>query len=440
MKYDKFFALAKEKGIQECDLNITESYSLSFSLFHGEVDDYQNNNGYSIIARGLVNGKFGTAVCDAWDSKKAEFLVNEILANAKVIEDEDPMFIFKGSEKYHKINPFNKELHVISIDEKLRALHELEKAIKEGDKRISEVASVSYSEKRTTFTLLNSHGLKLSQKINYFFVMGQAVAKERDQVKSGFDYTLGNDFSKFDIKGLAKDIIKSATEQLGGEACKSGEYKTVLANNVVADLVGAYVSSADAEEVQKHTSLFAGKLGQKIASSKLTIEDKPMAKTLFSRYFDDEGVATYNKPIIKNGVLQTYLYNLTTAAKENRESTGNASNGGGKMGVSPTYLFVKPGKKTLDEIFQEIGDGVYITDVQGLHSGLDPQTGNFSLQANGFLVKNGKKDHALDVITVSGNLMKLFNDVTCVASNIKTFASAISCPSVLVKKLAIGGK
>ena len=281
---------------------------------------------------------------------------------------------------------------------------------------------------------------KLSQKMNYFFVMGQAVAKEGNQVKSGFDLVLENDFNKLNIDSLAKDIIKSATEQLGGEACSSGDYPTVLANNVVADLVGAYVSSADAEEVQKHTSLFAGKLGQKIASSRLTIEDRPMAKTLFSRYFDDEGVATYNKAIIKNGVLQTYLYNLTTAAKEGRQSTGNAASSGAKMGIAPTYLFVKPGKKSLEEIFKEIGNGVYITDVQGLHSGLDPQTGNFSLQANGFLIKDGKKDHGLDVITVSGNLIKLFNDVTCVGSNQKTFPSSISCPSVLVKKLAIGGK
>ena len=153
MKYDKFFQLAKEKGIKECELFISESYSLSFSLFHGEVDDYQTNNGFSIIARGLVNGKFGMATCDSWSNKKAEFLVIEILANASVIEDDDPMFIFKGSEKYHKVNPYNKELHDISIDKKMSLLHELEDGIKNGDKRISEVAGVAYSEKRTVFDM-----------------------------------------------------------------------------------------------------------------------------------------------------------------------------------------------------------------------------------------------------------------------------------------------
>ena len=77
----------------------------------------------------------------------------------------------------------------------------------------------------------------------------------------------------------------------------------------------------------------------------------------FARWFDDEGVATYNKAIIKNGVLQTYLYNLTTAAKEGVKSTGNGYRAGGKMGVSSSYAVLKPGKKSLEELFKEVGEG-----------------------------------------------------------------------------------
>lgn len=101
---------------------------------------------------------------------------------------------------------------------------------------------------------------------------------------------------------------------------------------------------------------------------------------------------------------------------------------------------MKPGKKSLEELFQEVNNGVYITDIQGLHAGLDPQTGNFSLQSTGFLIKDGKKDRPLDIITVSGNLMKLFNDIKTVGNDSKTFISAVSCPSIIIKKLSIGGK
>ena len=438
MKYDYFFELAKQKGIEECELKIHESYSLSFSLFHSEMDSYEMNNGYSITARGLVNGKFGTASCDVFNKEKAEFLINEIIKNAGVIEDEDPMFIYKGSSKYKKINPFNKELMEIPAQKKVEKLYELEKLIKEG-KEISEVAGVSYSESKSSSTLLNSHGLKLTQKSNYYFIVGEAVAKRGEQVKTGYEFLFGNKFEDLDVKKLADLIITNTTEQLGGDPCPTGEYKAVLDNAVVASLLSAYLSSVDAEEVQKNTSLFKDKLNQKVASSKVTVEDRPLDKSLFGRGFDDEGVATYNKAIIKNGVLQTFLYNLTTAAKDGVESTGNGF-GGSKIGTSPVFVVMKPGKKNLEELFQEVGNGVYITDIVGLHAGLDTQTGNFSLQSTGFLIKDGKKDRPLDLITVSGNLVKIFMGITTVGSDQKTFISAIKAPSVIVKKLNVGGK
>jgi PmbA protein len=204
--------------------------------------------------------------------------------------------------------------------------------------------------------------------------------------------------------------------------------------------MSAYIGSADAEEVQKQSSLFIGKLNQKVASKKVTIEDRPLDKSLFARWFDDEGVATYNKAIIKNGVLQTYLFNLTTAAKAGTTTTGNGYQGGNKISTSPAYLVMKPGKKTQEELFAEVGNGVYITDVMGLHAGLNPQSGNFSLQSTGYLIKDGKKDRALDIITVSGNLMSVFMDIVEVGNDVKVSASGVSCPSVLIKQLAVSGK
>ena len=186
--------------------------------------------------------------------------------------------------------------------------------------------------------------------------------------------------------------------------------------------------------------MFIGKIGQKIASSKVTIEDKPLAKNVFARWFDDEGVATYNKPIIKNGRLETYLYNLTTAAKDGVKSTGNGFGGGSKRGISSAFLSLKPGKKSLDELFEMVGNGVYITDVSGLHAGLNPQSGNFSLQSTGFMIENGKKGKPLDLITVGGNLLDIFKDVLEVGNDVTVSPSGVSSESLLIKKIAVSGK
>ena len=439
-KYDKFFALAKEAGLEQVELFISESHNLNISLFHGEVDEYKDNNGYSILARGILNGKCGAASADVWNKEKAAWLVNEIVANAKVIENEDPIFIFKGSEKYHKVNTFNKALEEVTIDQKMEKLYALEKELKNIDARVVEIAGTEYSQTTEKVTLINSNGLNLVQRSNYFVYMAQCVAKEGEQTKSGYDFYFGNKFEEFDPKELAKKIVKNTVDQLGGEACSSNTYKAVLHPDVVTNLIKAYIGHADAEEVQKNSSLFIGKVGQKIASKKVTIEDKPQAKNVFARWFDDEGVATYNKPIIKNGVLQTYLYNLTTAAKAGVESTGNGYGGGSKKGISSTFISLKPGKKSQEELFKEVDNGVFITDVSGLHAGLNPQSGNFSLQSTGFMIENGKKGKPLDLITVSGNLLDIFKDVLEVGNDVTVSPSGVSAESVMIKKIVVSGK
>ena len=440
MKFDRFFELAKQAGIEEAEFSFSNSYSLSFSLFHGEIDNYSTNKSYSFYARGIYKGKMGSVSSDVYNNKMAEYFVEQIIANAKVVENEDPVFIFKGSEKYRKINTFKRQLGNISVEKKIELARQIESELKSSDPRIIEVATVGYDETSTSSTILNSHGLKLSQKSNFFAYYGSAVAKLDEQTKTGFEIYFGNDFDKFVPSELVKAITKETVSQLGGYPCDSATYKAVLSPSVVSALMGAYVSSAIAEDVQKNSSLFIGKLGQKVASKKVTIEDLPINKTVFAKSFDDEGVATSNKAIIKNGILQTYLYNLTTAAKDGVESTGNGVTAGSKVYTAPTYLKMKPGRKSQEELFAEVKDGVYITDVSGLHAGLNSRTGNFSLQSTGFLIKNGKIDHPLDIITVSGNLVSLFNSIQSVGNDSKEFISASCCPSVIVSKLVVSGK
>lgn len=440
MKYDKFFELAKASGIEEAELVISTSYSLSFSLFHGEIEGYSLEDSSNFLARGIINGKMGVARCDSYDKEKAAYLVDAIIHNSKVIEKDDPVIIFKGSEKYKKVNTFNKQLDLIDIDTKMQKLYELEKEVKALDERIIEVESVQFGEESSSYTIMNSHGLKLVQKNNNFVYVISAVAKEGEQVKTGYSIFLDNDFSKFDVKKLAAKCVEDVVSQLGGSPCESKTYKAVLDKNVVAQFIKVLVSHASAEEVQKNSSLFIGKLGTKIASSKITIEDKPLERNLYCRWFDDEGVATYNKPIIKNGVLQTYLHNLTTAAKSGETTTGNGYMGGGKIGVASSFLSLKPGKKSKEQLFESVQNGIYITGVQGLHAGMNPQSGNFSLQANGFMIENGQKGRPVELITISGNILDLFNNVVAVGSDTELKLSGVSCSSIQLKKIAVSGK
>jgi PmbA protein len=208
----------------------------------------------------------------------------------------------------------------------------------------------------------------------------------------------------------------------------------------VADLLEAYLENASAEEVQKKTSLMLGKLQQPVASKKVTVMEMPLTKNQFFTYFDDEGVATYNKTVIKKGVLQTYFYNLTTAKKDGVTTTGNGYRGGGKVGVGFNNIVLKPGKKSLQQLFGQVKEGVYITELMGVHAGLNPQSGNFSLQANGFMIEKGQKATPLTLITVAGNLVDVFMNVKEVANDNELLLSSYNVPSVFIKSLTVSGK
>ncbi|MFA7378008.1 MAG: TldD/PmbA family protein [Erysipelotrichia bacterium] len=440
MNHRKFFELAASKGITASEIYSSKKYSLSFELFHSEVSSYSTSESFSMSARGIYNDKFGVAITEKVDRFTPELLVNEIIANAKVIEKHDKALLFKGSEKYHKRNLYNKEIPAISIDQKMKNLYEIEAKLKKADPRIIEIETVSYSEDAVEVNLVNSYGLNLKSKSNYYVYAAAVVVKQGEEVKTGYKVLLSNDPKELDIDKFVKQVVEDATRKLGGTQCDSKKYPIVLNQKTAASFLEPYLESASAEEVQKHSSFFIGKLNQPVASKKVTILEQPLLKNCFFRYFDDEGVATTNKKIVEKGILKTYLYNLETAQREGKVTTGNGYRGGSKMGVSFVNPSIKPGRKSEAELLSKIKTGVYISSVAGLHSGLNPQSGNFSLQAEGFMIRDGKIAEPLSLITVAGNLLEMFMNVREVGNNPELQLSGISSPSLLIKNLAVSGK
>jgi PmbA protein len=440
MKIQEFFDLAKAKGVSEAQIQIKKTSSLSMSLFHHEMDNYNVNDSQNVIACGIVKGKFGSCRTEKLDETAFPFLVDGIIESAGVSEKTETAELFKGSEKYHKKNVFNKELGLVPVEKKIALLHLIEEGIFAYDKRISEVESVQYSEEEIVAEFYNSFGLKLKQKSNYFVLIGAADAKVNDEIKNSWNLFIGNDFTAFEPKPFIKKLGDRVLAKFGGAPCASNKYPTVLKNTVFSDLVGYFVGADSSEEVQKKSSFLVGKLNAPIASKKVTISEKPLTKNVFFSYFDDEGVSEYNKDIIKKGVLLTYLYNRETAKKDGVQSTGNAQWRGDKIGIGFGNIFVKGSKKTFDELISPIKEGVYITEIEGLLTGVNENSGDFSCQAQGFMIRNGKLSEPLNLITLSGNLLKIFADVKGLDDNYEITPDSITSPDAYIKETSIGGK
>ena len=439
MNFGKFFELAAENGITESQIRVGKSKALSISLFRHEIENFSVNDSQSVAAAGVVNGKFGSATTERLDKDTFPFLIKNILLAANLNEKVEVADIFKGSEKYHKKNVYNPALAAVPTEEKLALIKSIEDKAYAADPRVCEV-EVEYAERESESEFYNSFGLKLKQKSNYFYVVVSVIMRENGVTKNNYAIILDKDLGLVDPDALVKEAVEGAAKKFGADSIASKKYPTVINRDVMSSLVNFFLSSAIADSVQRHSSMLEGKLGQKIASSKLTIEERPLEKNIFFSYFDGEGVATKNKVVVKNGVLKTFFYNRETAKKDGVESTGNGVWGGGSIDTSYGNVFVKPGKQSFDELIADIEDGVYITDVAGLGTGMNETSGDFSCQAEGFHIVNGKLAEPLTLITLSGNLLKMFKDLKGFANDVKMSTGSISVASAYIKSMNIGGK
>ena len=434
MNINKLFELAKNNNIEALELDVNKSTSFSVSLFRGEIDNYELSTVGKILARGIYQNKLGFCATEKDDKSTPSFIINSIKDSASLIEKKEIPEIFKGSEKYSKKNMFSKSLESTTAEEKIDLLRKLYNYTKTLDPRISEV-EVSYNESMDERLFANSYGLKLKDKSNYFVVYCNVYVKDNNETKDHYEYFIGNDLTKFDYMSLANKATQKALETLHGSNVANGTYNVVMNNDCVSSLLMALLSNLSAEAIQKHTSKFEGKLNTQIVSNKLTITEKPLTNNIYRHYFDDEGVACKNKVIINKGELKTYFYNLETAKKDGVESTGNAYRAGGKMSIAFSGINIKPGKLTEEQLFQKIKNGLYITNLSGLHAGLNPNSGDFSLESNGFKIINGKKDGPLGLFVLSGNIFKLFNNVIAVGNNLTLLISSNNVPSIAFKNL-----
>lgn len=437
----KFFELAKANGFEAADLSYSHSVSTSVSVFHKEINSFTEHETMSLIARGLVNGKFGSVETEKIDKNTPQFLVDSIKSTAKIIEKDEPGIIFEGSKKYHKKNIYNKAVEEIKVADAIKTCFEIEKKLYEFDKRINEVMEVGFEKEVGDSFLANTYGLKLKSKQGTYTYYAQISAKEGEEIRTGFKFVVSMDPNEFDVDAFVKDVAEDALKKLGSTQCKSKKYPAVFNPETASILLKFFLGPIDYEEVIKKSSYFIGKLSQQVASKKLTVTENGLAKNIFFEYFDDEGVAVNKKDIVKKGILQTYLYTVENAKKAGLEPTGNSEVNGGKSHAKLNQIFVKPGRKSEEEIFSSIKEGVYITELQGLHAGMNQRSGNFSLQSAGFMIRDGKLAEPLSLITIAGNLLDLFNNIKEVANNSKLIVQTSStCPSIYFKKIAVTGK
>lgn len=442
---DKLLSKGKEK-FEDLEVFQIKSKTIEIGIFNGEVDKYSVSESGGLSLRGIVDGKMGYSYTEKLDDSSIDMLINEVFENGKYIDDVDGDEIFSGSLDYKVIEKKEHKLSLVSMEEKIEFTKNIEKEALSLDERITSVQECEYREFEQETILINSKGVNLRDKGSGAVAYISVVAKENDDVKTGLAYRVFTDLNKVDYKEIAKEAVKEALSMLGATSMKSGDYPVIIKNNVFADLIQAFSSIFSADSVQKGLSLLKDKIGEEIANPILTIVDNPYLEDGFSsKYFDDEGTSTKEKKIVDKGVLATLLHNWKTAKKDGVESTGNGSRASYKstLTISPSNFYVENGNKSFDDLVSSIEKGVYIINVDGLHSGLNPVSGDFSLSAHGFEIINGKIERPVNQITIAGNFFEVMKNIEAIGNDLRfTFPGSayFGSPSIKINRISVAGE
>ncbi|ODN29777.1 TldD/PmbA family protein [Fervidobacterium thailandense] len=429
---DKVFALGKERGV---DVQIIYSAEREFQVRYqnGQQDQYTDAGKFRVQVQVLKNGKLGTSYTETLEDPEKVF--TDALENISIVDTEDVEYFYDGRGTYPDIAPYDGAFENLSVKQRLGFVEEAERVIRKDERIIGDWAV--YGDRKREWRIANTLGLDVSFVSGGGFMYAVAIAKDVSP-RSGLEFTLGKKPEDIDPVFVGEGAREWAIKLIGSKSVKSGKYRVILLNDVFSDILGMLVSMISAENVHKNMSPLKGKIGEKIASEKLTIKDLPYHPLSINNVpFDTQGVPTREKSIIENGVFKTFLHNLKTAKKDGVEPTGNAYG----TAIVPINLVVEPGDKPFGELVKQLGDGIVIISVEGLHSGANPISGNFSLSAKGLRVENGEITHGVEQITISGNFLELLRNVEEVGADVRATigVASIITPSVLVSELDVAG-
>ncbi len=433
---------AKSAGLEEYEVFFMEGSAISAETLKGEISSFTSEVSGGICFRCIVDGHFGSAATELFTDDEMKKLVKRAIENAKNIESDDKAIIYKGAESYAKIDA-PKMPEASAADLKRVSLDLLEKTNKESEFIVDSSQTYAMCGKSRT-TLINSHGLELSNSVGYLCAGVQAVIEKDGESQYGLAMEAQIEGEKFD--GMPKKATEEALEKIGAEEIPSGKYDVLFDGEQMRTLLSAFCPVFSGRQANLGLSLLKGKEGEKVAADCVTLIDDPMyPESPMQTAFDGEGVATYTKKVIENGVLKTLLYDLASADKVGKESTGNGQRGGyaSPVGVAPYHFYIAAGDCPEEEIFGKLGNGIYITELKGLHAGTNAVTGDFSIESFGFEVKDGKKTRAVKSFTVSGNFFEFMKSIETLSDKVDFGLmlgfTVFGSPKAIIRQISIAG-
>lgn len=449
MIYNEFkklvMAHAAACRLTEYELYATSEDGFGVEALKDEINSVSSAAACGACFRCIHNGRMGYSSTELYTEEEAHRIVEEAMANAGQTEDGEGVTIFPGSSAYASIPETTTTIP--TVRELSDFVLSMQKTAYESDARVADGTQSFASYSTRTISLTNSYGLDLTCTQSYSVGGCFTITHEEEEMYDGSKVE-AKDFAALNAAWLGQEAVRDALSSIGAGTVETGSYSVAFSGKMTAALLATFLTAFSGEAAEKGISLLAGKEGTQVAAPCVTIVDDPLLDTALVRTpFDSEGVATFRKELIANGTLQTFLHNLASAKKAGIPSTGNGVKGGyaSPVGILPyNFYLAGGGAGSLADILKALDTGIYITELNGMHAGANPVTGDFSLSAAGFLIEHGEKTKPVKNFTVSGNFYTLLASLALVGDDVEfQIPRGQTCfggPTIAVKSMSIAGK
>ncbi len=434
---------ALENALEDYELYLSSSESIGCETFRDELSEFSSSKGEAVYFRCVKNGKLGYATTQKTDESEIALLVARAAENALINEKDERAIIYDGSGEY---KVFPKTEFTLPTAAKLAELAmDLRNALYDSDKNIADGSAAGTGAYLGSSFLFNSKGLTLESESGNASAYMYAVVADENGASPECAFRSEYDLDNIDKKALAEYVVTKAKKKFGAGNVKTGKYNIIFSRECMAQILSTYKSVFYADSAQKGFSKL-GKdfVGTMIASDKVSLIDTPFREdNPIKCAFDGEGFPTKEKYVIKNGVLETMLYNLTTAEKDGVESTGNASRGSSGIGTRVFSFYILPGDKNDEELMQLANSGIFVTDMKGFHAGADTISGDFSIESEGFMIEDGVLSRPVRSFTVAGNFFELLKSIKEISSELEIRSpgsTQIASPAVLIENMSVAGE
>lgn len=423
---------AKQQGATSCDVEVSEGVGQNVSVRLGEIETIEYNRDKSVGVTCYVGQRKGHASSSDFSPEALRKTVSAALAIARYTAEDDAA----GLADAHRLATVFPDLDLfhpwsLSVEEAIALAQQCEEAARGVDARISNSEGATVSSHIGQSVYGNSNGFIGPEATSRHSISCAVIAQQDEAMQRDYWYTVARAASDLDAAAAVGRKAGARTiARLGARRIKTGDYPVLYDPSLAAGLIGHMVAAASGGSLYRKASFLLDALGTQVFSPIVQITEDPFVlRGMGSSAFDTEGVACVKRELVTDGVLNGWFLGSYSARKLGLTSTGNA---GGCHN-----LIVKPTAGGFDDMLKQLGTGLYVTELLG--QGVNGLTGDYSRGAAGFWVENGEIVHAVEEVTIAGNLKQIFQSIVAIGADVERRGSK-QVGSILVEKMTVAGE